>query len=484
SCLLSHRVRSATLQENSPSATCILQLPPPPKPGRGMAASCEPALAEDQLPLLCGTSLGLPTMKLSKKGRKNNNNNHNNNHSHNKTTTTTAAATAAKMTSMMMMSSAKQKSSPLPSPSQCVGGDCGGCCGCSCGWLLSSFKLVGLVACYYFLSISLTFYNKVFVKHFRLPLSLTLFHLLIKFLLSWIIRVVWEWRTGVRRVEIHWSAYIKRLAPPGIVSALDIGLSNWSFEYITVSLYTMSKSSTVLFILAFSLLFRLEKFRPSLLVVVIFISGGLFLFTYHSTEFNLIGFILVMTATFLSGLRWTLTQLVTQKDGLGLRNPLDMMYHIEPWMIIGLLPLSAAFEGVHIVTTNNFFRSEHVLTVLQNGGLALIGAVLAFFMELAEFLLITNTSSLTFSISGIFKEIIVLFLAAEINGDHISSLNAAGFIICLCGMSFHILLKNIHRKKDEGHHKIEDEETVEMLNTFGEANSDDDEDTWMTSHPM
>lgn len=31
---------------------------------------------------------------------------------------------------------------------------------------------------------------------------------------------------------------------------------------------------------------------------------------------------------------------------LGLSNPLDMMFHIQPWMIVGLLPLSIAFEGL------------------------------------------------------------------------------------------------------------------------------------------
>jgi len=34
-----------------------------------------------------------------------------------------------------------------------------------------------------------------------------------------------------------WRPYAAQLAPAGIASALDIGLSNWSFEFITVSLY-------------------------------------------------------------------------------------------------------------------------------------------------------------------------------------------------------------------------------------------------------
>ncbi len=44
-----------------------------------------------------------------------------------------------------------------------------------------------------------------------------------------------------------------------VFSALDISLSQWSFEYITVALYTMTKTTSVLFILAFALMFRLER---------------------------------------------------------------------------------------------------------------------------------------------------------------------------------------------------------------------------------
>ena len=50
---------------------------------------------------------------------------------------------------------------------------------------------------------------------------------------------------------------------------------------------------------------------------MLFISGGLFLFTYHSTQFNLEGFIMVLSASVLSGLRWTLAQIVTQKNEIG-----------------------------------------------------------------------------------------------------------------------------------------------------------------------
>ena len=57
--------------------------------------------------------------------------------------------------------------------------------------------------------------------------------------------------------------------------------------------------------------------RVLLIAVVLMIVTGLFLFTYEQTAFNLEGFILVMSASIITGLRWTTAQLTLQKEELG-----------------------------------------------------------------------------------------------------------------------------------------------------------------------
>lgn len=149
---------------------------------------------------------------------------------------------------------------------------------------------VGLVLFYYSFSIGITFYNKWLLKKFHFPLFMTLVHLLIIFVLSALSRTLMTCVNGRTRVILPWSDYLKKVAPTALATALDIGLSNWSFLYITVSLYTMTKSSAVLFILLFSLLFKLEELKPALILVVLLISGGLFMFTFKSTQFDARGF--------------------------------------------------------------------------------------------------------------------------------------------------------------------------------------------------
>ncbi len=212
------------------------------------------------------------------------------------------------------------------------------------------------------------------------------------------------------------------MAPVAVCSAADIALSQWSFEYITVALYTMTKTTSVLFITFFALIFKLEKKvlllamttcnmmghffilqHWSLFGVVGMISGGLFLFVFRSTEFNLVGFNMALAASVLSGARWTLAQLVMQRGRLGLEHPVDFIYHLQPIMVITVLPFAAGFEGLEFATSEHAFRFHDYGQVLQTAGLIFAGGFLAFIMEMFEFFIITKASSLTLSIVGITK---------------------------------------------------------------------------------
>ncbi|XP_013078932.2 solute carrier family 35 member C2-like isoform X1 [Biomphalaria glabrata] len=352
---------------------------------------------------------------------------------------------------------------------------------CSIVFLVTSLKTICLVLFYYSFSIGITFYNQHLFQHNHQALSITMCHLIFKFILAFLIRQVLECKNQVPRVTLSWSDCIKRVALAGCVSSLDIGLSNWSFEMITVSLYTMSKTTAVIFILFFSLMFKLEKFRWSLLFVVFFIFTGLFLFTFRSTQFNLKGFILVMTASVLSGLRWTLAQMVLQKNEIGLHNPIDMMYHIQPWMILSLLPLSAGIELQEMATSDQYFRFSLWSVLLTNVGYVLIGAALGFMLEFSEFLLLSYTSSLTLSISSILKEICVLGLAILINNDKITLINGVGLVICFVGVMVHVCSKAIEMNEKSKHNRHFTVEARKMLTKKGFANDSSEDEVELFS---
>ncbi|XP_068120496.1 solute carrier family 35 member C2 isoform X2 [Hyperolius riggenbachi] len=347
------------------------------------------------------------------------------------------------------------------------------------GIIWKVFLTVGLVLFYYCFSIGITFYNKWLLKRFHLPLFMTLVHLLMIFIMSALSRALMTCYSGRARVILPWSDYLKKVAPTALATALDIGLSNWSFLYITVSLYTMTKSSAVLFILFFSLIFKLEELRPALILVVLLISGGLFMFTFRSTQFDTRGFFLVLAASCLGGIRWTLTQILMQKAELGLQNPIDTMFHLQPLMFLSLFPLFLGIEGLHVATSQQLFRYDDVQDLFVILAALGAGGLLAFGLGYSEFLLVSKTSSLTLSIAGIFKELCVLLLATHLLGDKMSLLNWLGFAVCISGIGLHVALKTTNSKGEEMHkeHRISLSTDMEMLLRGGDDDDDEEEDT-------
>ncbi|XP_015755125.1 PREDICTED: solute carrier family 35 member C2-like isoform X1 [Acropora digitifera] len=226
-----------------------------------------------------------------------------------------------------------------------------------------------------------------------------------------------------------------------IASALDIGCSNWSLMYITVSLYTMTKSTSVIFILMFAIAFGLEQWNFSLVAIVFLIASGLFLFTFESTAFSAEGFVLALLASGLSGLRWTLSQILTQKQELGLHNPLDTLYHLQPFMTLTIIPLAFYIEGEKLAVSPKLFAAPDSHVIWVTVSMLLFGGFLALMISISEFLLLSHTSSLTLSIAGIFKEICILSLATEFAGDKMTMVNFFGLVLCLCGISVHVVTK-------------------------------------------
>lgn len=308
-----------------------------------------------------------------------------------------------------------------------------------CCW--SSSLTCCLILMYFAPSISLTFYQRWLLQQLPFPLSIVLVHMGVKWLLAALCRAALTLAQGRPRLNLSWRDYVLHVAPIGAFSGIDIGCSNWGLELITVSFYTMTKSTTIIFILGFSILLKLEKKSWSLCFIVTMISLGLSLFTYKATQFNATGFTLLIVASAASGVRWSCTQLLLQRSHMGMRNPIDMIYFMQPWMIASIIPIALWIEGPTLITHCQLLRSKDPSVLAYLIVKVLIGAFIAFFMEATEVMVVTYTSSLTLSVAGIFKEVFILVMAVLFNGDEISGINVIGLAVCLFGIAGHVVHK-------------------------------------------
>jgi hypothetical protein len=94
---------------------------------------------------------------------------------------------------------------------------------------------------------------------FNFPLTVVMYHLIVKWILSVLVRLVLYLITGMPQLMLPFMTCLRSVGPTGLASGIDVGFSNWGLELVTISLYTMTKSTTIIFILGFAILLGLEK---------------------------------------------------------------------------------------------------------------------------------------------------------------------------------------------------------------------------------
>ncbi|KAH0827327.1 triose-phosphate transporter family-domain-containing protein [Lanmaoa asiatica] len=296
----------------------------------------------------------------------------------------------------------------------------------------------------------LSVYNKWMFSpnhfNFPYPLFVTTVHMFIQFLLAALLRCTFSRSfTSDRRPTLR--SYSIKATPAAVATGLDIGLSNVSLKSITLSFYTMCKSSSLIFVLFFAFLFRLESFSLRLVVVILIIFAGVVLMVASETSFVLSGFLLVIFASVCSGLRWSLTQVAMQDKSMGLNNPPNTIFWLSPATAISVAVISMAWEGWTKVFSTPFFATVASTT---NTLLMLVApGIVAFCMVMSEYYIIQRAGVLPMSIAGIAKEVSTITIAAWFFGDELTPVNITGCCyyhlrsVFILGLVYHWLTARI-----------------------------------------
>ncbi|KAJ2556607.1 hypothetical protein EV175_001892 [Coemansia sp. RSA 1933] len=301
-------------------------------------------------------------------------------------------------------------------------------------------------------------------RDFPFPLFVTSIHMLVQYLLaSLCLRLFPRLRPPVQPT---WSIYLARAVPCGVASALDIGLSNISLQSITLTFFTMCKSSTLGFVLFFAVLFGLERLRLVLVAIIAVISLGVALMAVGEVHFVLSGFLEAIGASAMGGLRWSLTQILLSQERFGMNNPIATMSKLTPIIGATTFVLSLLLEHPFSeIATNKNMTAAHAPTMLAL--VMALGGVLAFAMVLSEYCLIQRTSVLTLSIAGMLREVAMVGVAHLVFGDSMTPINAAGLLVALFGIGMYNWLK-LH---DALLHQPPKDPSVD--DSFGPSYSDD-----------
>lgn len=297
-------------------------------------------------------------------------------------------------------------------------------------------KTMFLILMWYFFSTLLTVYNKTLLGDdmgkFPAPLLMNTVHFAMQAILSKGITYFWSHRFEPS-VPMSRKDYFMRVVPTSLATALDINLSNVSLVFISVTFATMCKSASPIFLLIFAFAFRLETPSVKLGGIILIISVGVLLTVAKETEFEFWGFIFVMLAAVMSGFRWSMTQILLQKESYGLKNPLVLMSYVTPVMAVGTGLFSLILDPWEEFRRSSYFDSSWHIT--RSGLLMLFGGTLAFFMVLTEYVLVSITSAVTVTIAGVVKEAVTILVAVFYFHDEFTWLKGAGLVTIMFGVS-------------------------------------------------
>lgn len=173
-----------------------------------------------------------------------------------------------------------------------------------------------------------------------------------------------------------------------------------------------------------------------MILTVFIISAGELLTVMGEVEFDSTGFVLVLMASVLSGMRWTVMQFKLQSLHPPLPSTLATMRVISPFMFASMLFLSFVFEepwqNFSTNATNAFFNTFD--GILLSLGLGLLGGVMAICMITCEFYLIMHSSAMILMIGGVLKELTTILLGVTILHDKLNLVNSLGIAVVFSGV--------------------------------------------------
>lgn len=320
---------------------------------------------------------------------------------------------------------------------------------------------------YFAASISLTIFNKWFfsekptlsnatstsgvsngdrysAQQFHFPLTVTCVHQVIVFIL-----VLATERNFlamfVGPIERSRSALVV-VVPIGIASGLDWGLSNTSLRWIPLSMYEMVKCSAPIIVLLLGWWIGVQALNARIAGVIALLSTGVVLSVtgghitaLSSTDFPFQGFICVVVATVLAGIRVVFAQKALHGDKSSPSiSTATFLFYVTPSSAAALVIPAYFFEGPELT---RYMSSHSAQDLFWVGFLIFASSCLAYLLSLSEYLLTQKTSALTLSVCGIAKQVLITALAVAVFHEKLGRVNTLGVLLCFVGIAAYNIMK-------------------------------------------
>ncbi|KOB62639.1 hypothetical protein PFHG_04397 [Plasmodium falciparum HB3] len=221
--------------------------------------------------------------------------------------------------------------------------------------------------------------------------------------------------------------YIKYIISISALLGLSVVTGNSAYSYLEIPIISVIKSSSLILIYFLSIRFGLKEFKLSLLCSILTILTGVIMSITSLKIDSLFGIFLLIISVISSSFKWVFTNVLLRSTSM---KPHIILLHVyQVAMCIIIIP-SLFIDLACMVKdyNNNILTMDKILTSLMLVG---VGALTSIFLILAEFSLISYTSSVTLSIVFIGREALILLIGSIFFGEKINLSSSIGIAISM-----------------------------------------------------
>ncbi|KAL1296922.1 hypothetical protein AAFC00_004532 [Neodothiora populina] len=265
-------------------------------------------------------------------------------------------------------------------------------------------------------------------RNFKFPIFLTTWHLASASIITQILARFTTVLDSRHKVPMTQRAYVRAILPIGLFFSLSLVCGNMAYLYLSVSFIQMLKAGAPVAVLLTTWAFRLAKPNLAVFGNICIIVVGVVIASLGEIRFVVIGVVFQLGGILFESTRLVMIQRLLSAEFK--MDPLVSLYYFAPVCAITNGLLTFIFEAPYMSIAD--FERVGYFTLLIN-------AACAFLLNVSSLLLIGKTSSLVLTLSGVLKNIMIVFASMIMFHDPVSSLQFLGFSIALGGLVYYQL---------------------------------------------
>ncbi|KAF2711355.1 TPT-domain-containing protein [Pleomassaria siparia CBS 279.74] len=295
----------------------------------------------------------------------------------------------------------------------------------------ASFHPAVYIATWITLSSSVIVFNK-YILHtakFEFPIFLTTWHLVFATFMTQFLARFTTILDSRKKVPMTGRVYLRAIVPIGVFFSLSLICGNKAYLYLSVAFIQMLKATTPVAVLVATWGMGISPPNMKTLGNVSFIVIGVVIASMGEIQFNMTGFLYQCGGIIFEAIRLVMVQRILSSAEFKM-DPLVSLYYYAP--------ACAVMNGIVCLFTE--FSELTMVDVYRVGTFTLLAnASVAFLLNVSVVFLIGKTSSLVLTLSGVLKDILLVFASMFLFRDPVTLVQAFGYGIALAGLIYYKL---------------------------------------------